>query len=85
MIRARPKEDLLAMYDEIDEVNKILCLPTKDRTEAQKELIRAHVGGANGLTYPTEEQLTQGCEHVWKEYALLTSTVTECIKCGEKK
>ena len=80
MIRTRPKEELLAMYDEIDEVNKILCLPKKYWTVEQRELVKNHCGGANGLT-----TIPDKCEHTWIDTVLLTSVVTECSKCGEKK
>ena len=82
MIRTRPKEELLAMYDEIDEVNKILCLPKKYWTVEQRELVKNHCGGANGLT---TKETPDTCEHNWVEHALLTSVVTACSKCGEKK
>lgn len=81
-------KELLTMYDEVDEVNKILCLPSKYWTDEQRKLVQAHVGGAYGLYYTPEEEeefYEDKCDHEWEEQALLISTVTVCSKCGEKK
>ena len=79
----REKEDLLKMYDEIAEVNKILCIPSKEWTEDQRILVQKHTNHhSNPYYYPGYEEL--GCSHNWQIKFLLTSAYKQCTLCGEE-
>lgn len=79
------KEKLKEMYDEIEEVNRILMLPSKDWTQKQKDLVEFHLNGSRGL-FPTSEELKEEeCTHDWETRILLTSTYESCKYCGEER
>ena len=84
MLGLRNKEDLQTMYDEIQEVNDILCLPSKYWTEEQRALVGKHLNQhSDPYYYPSEADLE--CQHNYETRYLFTSTYRICKLCGEEE
>lgn len=70
------------MYDKIQHINDIMCLPTSCWSDDQRELVEEYFSKhGSPFTYPGDDDVT--CDHPeFETRYLFTSTYRACKVCG---
>ena len=69
------------MYDIVNEINNIMCLPRKEWTAEQEKIMKIY---ADGRYYIGQDGDDTVCQHKPVRRYLLTSSYLECKLCGEE-